>query len=86
MYKNFIINYVKKLTKEDIYNFRDNNNLNATDNDLNTIYEFIKKYNTVFFDNPEKYVEILKDKVSDNCYKEVMVYYEKYKNYIQKSI
>ena len=82
MYKNFLINYAKNLTKEDLYNFKIKNNINATDNDINIIYEHIKKYNTTFFDNPLNHIEMLNNKISKSCYDEILKYYEKYKSFL----
>ena len=82
MYKNFIINYAKNLTKEDLYNFKNKNNIKATDNDIDIIYKHIKKYNETFFDDPLKHIKMLSTKISKNCYDEILKYYEKYKNYL----
>ena len=82
MYKNLIIGYINKLTKNDIYNFKEKNNLNITDKDIDIIYLYIKKYKNEFFDNPNKYIAMIKNEVTPNCYKEILKYYDKYKKSI----
>lgn len=79
MYKNLILNYLNTLSKNDLYNIREKNSINATDNDIDIVYEYINKYKNVFFDDPDKYIKIVKDKVSTSCAKEIDKYYNQYK-------
>ena len=82
MPKNWIINYAKNMTKDDMYKYIKNNNINIKDDDVDTIYDHIKKYYNVFFDDPIKYIKMLKGKIEDNIYYEILTIYDNYKNYI----
>ncbi len=84
MYKNIILSYVNNLTKNDLYSFRNNNSINATDQDIDIVYESLKKYRNDFFNDPNKYIEIVKSKVSENCAIEIDKYYNKYKKVLEK--
>lgn len=83
MQKNFIINYVKNMTKEDMYKYIKNKNLIVSDNDVDTIFLHIKKYYLVFFDNPIYYIKMLKSKISDNTYYEILTLFDQYKNFLK---
>lgn len=82
MPKNWIINYAKNMTKDDMYKYIKNNNIDIKDDDVDTIYDHIKKYYNVFFDDPIKYIKMLKGKIEDNIYYEILTIYDNYKNYI----
>ena len=59
MYKNLIINYAKNMTMEDVNNYIKNNKINVSEKDKLTIYNHIKEYYSVFFDDPLKYIQML---------------------------
>ncbi len=80
MQKSFIINYAKNLTKSDIQNFVKNNNIEISNEDIDTIYTHIKRYYNTFFDDPIKYIKMLKNSVSDDVYYQILMVYDKYKN------
>lgn len=80
MYKNIIINYAKNMSIEDMNNFIKKNNINITEEDKLTIFTHIKSYYNVFFNDPIKYIKMLKEKIDDNIYYEIMALYDKYKN------
>lgn len=82
MPKNWIINYARNMTKEDMYKYIQNNNIDIKDKDIDTIYEHIKKYHNVFFDDPIKYIKMLKDKIEDDIYYDILALYDNYKNYL----
>ena len=82
MYKSFIINYAKNITKKDIINFINKNNFNVSTKDVDIIYDYIKKYYLVFFDNPIKYIKKLKDQVEDDTYYLILMLFDKYKQYL----
>ena len=82
MPKNWIINYARNMTKEDMYRYIKNNSIDIKDKDIDTIYEHIKKYYNVFFDEPIKYIKMLKGKIEDDIYYEILTLYDNYKNYI----
>ena len=82
MQRNIIINYAKNLTKKDIYSFVKNNNIDVSEKDIDTIYNHIKTYYQVFFDDPIKYIKMLKGKINDDIYYQILTVYDKYKNYL----
>ena len=79
---NIIKKYIDTLTKEDIYTFIKNNNYVINDNDINTIYFYIKNYSTSLIDNPIYYLNKLKEDISINTYEIILELYNKYKKYI----
>ncbi len=82
MQRSFIINYAKNLTKEDVYNFVKSNNINISNEDIDTIYKHIKKDYNVFFDDPIKYIKMLKGNINDDIYYQILMIYDKYKDKI----
>ena len=80
MYKNLIINYAKNMTMEDVNNYIKNNKINVSERDKLTIYNHIKEYYSVFFDDPLKYIQMLKSNISDNTYYNILKIYDKYKD------
>ena len=82
MPKNWIINYARNMTKEDMRNFAKKNNIKVNENDVDTIYTHIKKYYNVFFDDPIKYIKMLKGTIEDDIYYEILKTYDNYKNYL----
>lgn len=73
-------NYVSKLTKENIINYIKKENINASDNDINIIYEYIKKYFMIFYKGDPTYLfNELKDKLSKTAYEKAQELYKKYK-------
>ena len=59
--------YAKKMTKKDIENFVNNKGIIATDEEIDIVFNHIKKYNEVFFDKPIYYIKMLKGKISDDA-------------------
>ena len=80
--KSFIINYAKNLTKNDIDSFVKNNNIEISEKDKTIIYNHIKTYYKVFFNDPIKYIKMLKGKIEDDIYYQILMIYDKYKNYL----
>lgn len=82
MPKSFIISYVKKLSKNDFIKYIKKNNIEASNNDIDTVYLYMQKYCDVFFDNPLFYINKLKGNISDNSYNIILSLYNEYKNYL----
>ena len=80
VYKNLIINYVKNMTIEDANNFIEKNNIAISNKDKDTIFNYIKKNYNTFFDNPIKHIKMLKGKVQDDIYYNILTLYDKYKD------
>ena len=86
MYKKLVINYAKNLTIKDLDNYIKNNNIDITKQDKQTIYKHIKKYYNVFFDNPIKYIKMLKGRIDEEIYYNILMLYDKYKKLLEKDI
>ena len=82
MQKLFLKNYAKNMTKEDIYKFINKNNFSVTDEEVDIIYNHIKKYYNVIFDNPIKYIKMLKGKISDDNYYQMLMLFDEYKGFL----
>ncbi|MBQ6546512.1 MAG: hypothetical protein IJL74_00755 [Bacilli bacterium] len=80
MYKNLIINYAKNMTINDITEFTKKNNITISEEDKMTIYNHIKKYYNVFFNNPISYIKKLKGTINDETYYNILILYDKYKD------
>ena len=82
MQRNLIMNYAKNLTKEDIDSLVKTNNIEVSKKDIDIIYNHIKTYYQLFFDDPIKYIKMLKGKISDDIYYQILMVYDKYKSYL----
>lgn len=81
MNKLIIINYIKKLTKNDIYNYCKNTNIPITDDEINIIYYYIKnKYNMFFDGYHEELLDEIKYKVKSATYNKILELYNQYKD------
>ena len=80
MNKLIIINYIKKLTKGDIYNYCKNNRIPIKDEEVDVIYYYIKnKYNIFFEGCHEELLNEIKYKVRSYTYNKIIELYNKYK-------
>ena len=83
MNKLLIVEYIKKLSKEDILRYGLKEDIVLTKNELDLIYNYIKnRYNDIF-NNPLEILDEIKDKVRNSVYDKLMELYDKYKNYIK---
>lgn len=81
MNKLIIINYIKKLTKGDIYNFCKKNKIPITDDEVDVIYYYIKnRYNDFFNGHEEEILLEIKYKVKSATYNKILELYYKYKD------
>ena len=79
--KLIIVNYIKKLTREDIINYSKRYNIPLTDDEVNVIYYYIKNRYNVFFDGDElELLEEIKYKVKSATYNKILELYNRYKN------
>lgn len=80
MNKLIIINYINKLTKNDIYNFCNNNSIQINDDEVDVIYYYIKNRYKRFLDGyHEEVLDEIKFKVRSYTYNKIMELYNKYK-------
>lgn len=80
----YLINeYVKRLTKDDIVNFAKSQGIILEINEVNTIYEYIKKYyKTFIYGNPRPILDDLKQKVKPMTYQKIETLYTQFKDKI----
>ena len=82
----FIKRYVSKITKDDIISYGKQNNIILTNNDVDTIYSYIKNNYHIIINDKEKTLHDIdtllckdyKDKVKELY----LLYRDKYKNYL----
>jgi len=80
MNKLIIINYIKKLTKNDIIYYCKKHNIPLTDDELDVIYYYIKnRYNDFFEGNEQELLEEIKYKVKSATYNKILELYDVYK-------
>lgn len=70
------------MTKEDLINFTNKNNIKATEQEINTVYNHIKTYSNEILNEPIKYIKMLKEKISEENYYQILMLFDKYKNYL----
>ena len=77
----FIIKkYIDRLTKQDIINYIDKQNIELSPNEIDIIYYYIKnKYNDFLNGNDQNILKELKQKVSPKTYQIIQEYYNLYK-------
>ena len=84
MYEKLIKEYVLKLTEEDIEKYAKKKGITITDEEIKTIYMYIKNYWKEFLKgNPNELFLELKEKLSKDVYEEVLNLYNEYKNKIK---
>lgn len=83
MNKLIIINYIKKLTKNDIYRYCVNNNIPINEEEVDVIYYYIKnRYNDFFEGRDLELLEEIKYKVRSFTYNKIVELYYKYRDKI----
>ena len=83
MNKLIIINYIKKLTKNDIYRYCVNNNIPINEEEVDVIYYYIKnRYNDFFEGHELELLEEIKYKVRSFTYNKILELYYKYRDKI----
>ena len=81
MNKLIVINYIKKLTKNDIINYCRKYSIPITDEELDVIYYYIKnRYNDFFEGRDIELLEEIKYKVKSATYNKILELYNMYKD------
>lgn len=83
MNKNLIINYINKITKQDIEKYISKENIQHTKEEIDLIYESIKNDYYEILNNFQNYIQKLKDKLNPNLYNKIIEKYNKYKEFIE---
>lgn len=74
-----IKSYITGLSKEDLINYIENNNLDINKNDYDIIYYYIKNYYNEIINNDTKIFIQIKKEVNDNTYNTIINLYKKYR-------
>ena len=74
-----IIEYIKKLTVDDVKNFAKLKNINISDSEAITLYNYIKNHYQELLNNDSKIIKEIKDQLNPNTFKEVYKLYLEYK-------
>ena len=74
-----IIEYVKKLTIDDIKNFAKLKNINISDSDSIILYTYIKNHYQELLNNDSKIIKEIKDQLNPDTFKEAYKLYLEYK-------
>ena len=77
-----ILKYMEKITKDDISRYAANQETNLSDNELDLIYAYIKKYPKRIINEPMEVIDEIKDDLSTNVYHKLLELYQKYKDKI----
>ncbi len=75
--------YAKNMKREDIVNFIKNKGISASGQEIDIVFNHIKKYYEVFFDNPVHYIKMLKGKISDDNYYQILMLFDQYKGFLK---
>lgn len=70
------------MTYDDFVNFISNKNINATEEEMEIVFCHIKKYYNVFFEDPIYYIKLLKGKISDDNYYQILMAFDEYKHFL----
>lgn len=75
----FILNYIKKLTKNDIVNFANKQNISLRDDEIDVIYSYIKtRYQDFLLGKEKELLLEIKEQVSSSTYLKILEYYQLY--------
>ena len=82
MNKLIIYEYINRLRREDIVKFCIIKGIDASDSEIDVVYNYIKRDYKRFFSNPDEVLTEIKNEVSSNTFYIIMELYNKYKNKI----
>lgn len=82
MNKYIIMEYIRKLNRNDIINFANKQGIPLSNDEVETIYYYIKHENRRILNKDEFILVEAKDKLNDNAYNYLEKLYYKYKDRI----
>ena len=82
MNKYIIMEYIRKLNRNDIINFANKQGITLSNDEVETIYYYIKHENRRILNKDESILVEAKDKLNDNAYNYLEKLYYKYKDRI----
>ncbi len=77
--KNYIINYIDTISKDDILLFCKKNNISISLKELDILFYYIKNKYDIFFNNPNLILNEIKPLISENLFHIIKELYLKYK-------
>ena len=84
MKKEFIKNYINKLTKNDIIDYLNKELIPATKEEINLLYEKIKtEYDIILDSDFIKYIQNYKNRFNAKLYSKILEKYNEYKKFIE---
>ena len=83
MNKNILLNYINKITKEDITKYISQEQIEHTKEEIDLIYESIKNDYQEILNNFQNYIIKFKDKLNQNLYNKIIEKYNQYKKFIE---
>ena len=83
MNKQILINYIQKITKEDIQKYISKENIQHTKDEIDLIYNSIKNDYNEILNNFQNYIQKVKDKLNKNLYNKIIEKYNQYKKFIE---
>lgn len=84
MKKNLIISYINKITKQDIINYLNKENIEYTNDELDFIYNAIKNdYEVILSNDFDKYITNYKFNLNEKLYNKILEKYNEYKKFIE---
>lgn len=73
--------YIKKLTKKDVYNFAISNGIKLNSHELDVLYTHLKNdYKTFIYGNQRAIMDEIKKEVEPDTYQKLELLYFKYKD------
>ena len=82
--KDMLYNYIKKIKKDDIFNFGIKQNIKLNNNEIDIIYDYINnRYDDIINDTDNILLEV-KNKLNINTYNKLLELYDRYKYFIKK--
>ena len=75
--------YISKITKQNIIDYANTQNISLTNNEINIIYDYIKNKSNIFLEGQhEQILKELKQKLTPLTYNKIEQLYQQYKNKI----
>lgn len=76
MHDYLLQSYVERLTEDDIKIFAKTQGITLENNELEVIYDYLKKYwRTLYYGNPKDILEEIKTKLSEETYSKIETLY-----------
>ena len=84
--KNIIYEYIKRIKKEDIFNYGIKEKISLTSEEVDIIYDYITNRYDDIINNPLSVLLEVKNNIRKETYNKLLVLYDKYKLLLKKRI